>query len=549
MATVKLRKVHWRDELPYMVGGSVKWQERPDGEEPLLEVSGYLRGRPLCANNLAHLSHLGTFQIHSINGPPDPCPVHRQGNDMEGLGELLDAADEQAEPLTWVKDVDPMANEQTWPTDEELGPAPGDGVGGDSDEDDVPMAIPYENDDAVSTKSRKSIYTEIQTQIDSLMATDIRRLENMTEEEREAERKHYEAQRRQNLGLAGEDREFPDEVDAPWNIPARQRFLRYRGLASMRTSKWDPYENLPPDYARIFQFQNIKTTQKRAWMAFDDMPVPPDRYITIALKGVPRAQFDASYATLKARNGFVTLSGLRKHEHKWSVMHYNLQFSKQYSQPVKSKESVLMHVGFRIMRCNPIYSEPSMKADKHKLMRYYHPEDKFAVASCFAPISYAPMPVLMFKTPELDAPTADLVAYGNVMGADPNRVILKKVVLTGSPYRIHKKQTVVRFMFYNEKDVNWFKPVELFTKLGQSGRIKTPIGTHGYMKCQMSGTLRAEDTICMALYKRVFPKWTTIPCSWLPEVEGKFRVPSLEDHGPVQEDLEDSLTPSMSAVQ
>ena len=99
------------------------------------------------------------------------------------------------------------------------------------------------------------------------------------------------------------------------------------------------------------------------------MPVQPDAYITIVLKGVPRDQFNTAFAALQARNGFLTLSGLRKHEHKWSVMHYNLQFSKTYTQPVKSKESVLMHVGFRVMRCNPIYSEPSMKADKHKLMR------------------------------------------------------------------------------------------------------------------------------------------------------------------------------------
>lgn len=34
--------------------------------------------------------------------------------------------------------------------------------------------------------------------------------------------------------------EFPDEVEAPLDRPARQRFACYRGLKSLRSSTWDP---------------------------------------------------------------------------------------------------------------------------------------------------------------------------------------------------------------------------------------------------------------------------------------------------------------------
>jgi pre-rRNA-processing protein TSR1 len=51
------------------------------------------------------------------------------------------------------------------------------------------------------------------------------------EDQEEALRKLKEAQ---------EDATFPDEVDTPLHRPARERFEKYRGLQSFKTSAWDP---------------------------------------------------------------------------------------------------------------------------------------------------------------------------------------------------------------------------------------------------------------------------------------------------------------------
>lgn len=53
---------------------------------------------------------------------------------------------------------------------------------------------------------------------------------------------------------AREDMDFPDEVDTPLDEEARQRFIKYRGIKSIKNCSWDPYENLPTEYSKIWRF-------------------------------------------------------------------------------------------------------------------------------------------------------------------------------------------------------------------------------------------------------------------------------------------------------
>jgi pre-rRNA-processing protein TSR1 len=86
-------------------------------------------------------------------------------------------------------------------------------------------------------------------------------------------------------------KEFPDEIDTPMHMPARERFARYRGLQSFRTSPWDPYENLPMDYSRIFQFENYLRTKSRVVGQAIVGKVKPGSRITLWIQNVPKGAY------------------------------------------------------------------------------------------------------------------------------------------------------------------------------------------------------------------------------------------------------------------
>ncbi len=42
--------------------------------------------------------------------------------------------------------------------------------------------------------------------------------------------------------------------------------------------------------------------------------------------------------------------------------------------------------------------------------------------------------------------------------------------------------------------------------MGLRGRIEESLGTHGLMKVMFSDQIKHNDTVCMSLYNRVYPK-------------------------------------------
>ncbi len=308
---------------------------------------------------------------------------------------------------------------------------------------------------------------------------------------------------------ANTDAKFPDEVDTPIDQPARMRFARYRGLKSFRTSEWDPKEQLPRKYARLFQFRNLKATRKRvlaqaaAVGAKSDTPnfAKPGSRVLVHIVGLSEENV-AKIGDIIGKGEILVASGMLKHENKMSVVHFGVTRVDEEDPedtPIKAKAPMQIHSGFVRFEGRPMYSEHNSNSDKHKMLRFlFH--GRYTVASFYGPCVYAPAPALLFRD------DGRFVASGSCLGADPDRIILKRIVLTGYPFKTQKRKSVAKFMFFNADDIRWFKPVELWTKMGRTGHILEPMGTHGHMKCIFDAAILHHDTICMTLYKRVYPK-------------------------------------------
>jgi len=173
------------------------------------------------------------------------------------------------------------------------------------------------------------------------------------------------------------------------------------------------------------------------------------------------------------------VSTLFPHETKLSTMHFKLKRTIENKDIVPSKTVTEFHCGFRRMELKPIFSaetNPGSGSEKYRFMRFMR-TDCSVVATAYCPIVFTPSKVLCFnrkvdeETGQL-LPIGEVLATGVVMPPNPLRIILKRIILTGYPMKAHKKKAVVRYMFFDPKDIKYFKPVELCTKHGLRGHIK-----------------------------------------------------------------------------
>ena len=487
----------------YMMVENIKKNEKDEAE-----IYGYIRGNTLNPGKYIHITGFGDYKIKDVEVAEDPLPVKSKYENEKSEKNNMDIDNNENKQTKKIDNKDIVNNDivESKKNVEEINnenlPEKVEDVGASKEKEEKKEKNQMEEDDIIDFN------IDLKDDDDDISYKEEENFEKEDEEEKQKiSNKHK--QKTSILYRSKEDMEFQDEVDTPIDIPAKERFKKYRGLDSMKTGSWNPLVNLPKEYRTIFSFENIKNTYRLSVKrAHNEGLKLNGNYVKIIV-----TNFEFENLKYIDENIPIVLSTLLDHERKLCVMHY--KFTANYEQENDIVENMNKnvfecHCGFRRYLIKPIFSNDIFTGgDKLKLQKFLE-KDKFYVMTAYAQLTYPNSPIILFTHKTVNGTIEKKLSFcgtGITLEANDKKIILKKIVLTGYPVKIKKKKAIVRYMFFNPIDINYFKPIQLTTKKGLRGNITESVGIHGYMKCIFSDYIKSNDTVCLNLYKRVFPKY------------------------------------------
>lgn len=222
-------------------------------------------------------------------------------------------------------------------------------------------------------------------------------------------------------------------------------------------------------------------------------------YARLVIEGVP-SEFVTGFNPKMP----IIVGGLSATEDRFGFVQVRIKRHRWHKKILKTNDPLLFSLGWRRFQTMPVYSISDNRI-RNRMLKYT-PEHMHCFGTFYGPLISPNTGFSCYQSFSSKNPGFRVAATGTVLDVEEAPEIVKKLKLTGTPYKIFKNTAFIRDMFNSSLEIAKFEGASIKTVSGIRGQIKKALSKpEGHFRATFEDKVLMSDIVFLRAWYPIKP--------------------------------------------
>ncbi|KAG9232876.1 ribosome biogenesis protein-like protein BMS1 [Amylocarpus encephaloides] len=200
----------------------------------------------------------------------------------------------------------------------------------------------------------------------------------------------------------------------------------------------------------------------------------------------------------------IIVGGLSATEDRFGFVQVRIKRHRWHKKILKTNDPLIFSMGWRRFQTLPVYSISDSRT-RNRMLKYT-PEHMHCFGTFYGPLIAPNSGFSCYQSFSSKNPGFRISATGTVLNVDESTEIVKKLKLTGTPYKIFKNTAFIKDMFTTSLEIAKFEGASIKTVSGIRGQIKRALSKpEGHFRATFEDKLLISDIVFLRAWYPIKP--------------------------------------------
>merc|ERR1712093_128065 len=200
----------------------------------------------------------------------------------------------------------------------------------------------------------------------------------------------------------------------------------------------------------------------------------------------------------------IIVGGLSPTEDRYGFVQVRIKRHRWHKKILKTNDPLIFSMGWRRFQTMPVYSISDSRV-RNRMLKYT-PEHMHCFGTFYGPLIAPNTGFSCYQTFSSKNPGFRIAATGTVLNVDEATEIVKKLKLTGTPYKIFKNTAFIKDMFTTAVEIAKFEGASIKTVSGIRGQIKKALSKpEGHFRATFEDKILMSDVVFLRAWYPIKP--------------------------------------------